>query len=272
MRGGGRDGGAESVEDEGGERGRVGGRQQGVDVGQQDDDRRVGTRRGPRVPEYLVHACGGGSRFEGGDPRGRDVDAASADGGGSAAHEGRLAHALGTDDEHPEPGRAAEAGEQLGAAEGQLEPFDEAPGDVGLADELVEVERALDGRGGVHRRCAEERRECSMVALLHSHRSKATMLQRSTGRCGATHRTHRARLPRTGPAGRRIPTPRRPATRPPSTAPPRPHRPDPCRPPSAAPWSTPRPPPRPAAAGPPRRRVPRRARRPAAGGRPRRRP
>ena len=101
---GGRDGGAESVEDEGGERGRVGGGQQGVDVGEQHDDRRVGTRRGPRVPEHLVHACGGGRRFEGGDARGRDVDAAGADGGGSAAHEGRLAHALGTDDEHPEPG------------------------------------------------------------------------------------------------------------------------------------------------------------------------
>ena len=100
----GRDGGAESVEHEGGERGRVGGGQQGLDVGEQHDDRRVGTRRGPGVPEHVVHAGGGRAGLEGGDARRREVDTAGADGGGGAAHERRLAHALGADDEHPEPG------------------------------------------------------------------------------------------------------------------------------------------------------------------------
>ena len=99
-----RDGGAQSVEHEGGERGRVGGGQQGVDVGEQEDDGRVRPRRRPGVAERLVHAGGGGSRLQRGGARRRELDPAGADRGGGAAHEGRLADALGADEEHAEPG------------------------------------------------------------------------------------------------------------------------------------------------------------------------
>ena len=153
-----RDGRAQGVEDERGQRRRVGGGQQGVDVGEQQDGGRVRARGGAGGPDHVVHARRRGRRLEGGDRGGGELDAAGADGRGGAAHERRLADPLGAGDEHAQPRRAAEAGEQLGAAEGQLEPLDEAPRGVGVADEIVDVENGLGGSQGRRSPTASARR------------------------------------------------------------------------------------------------------------------
>ena len=123
--------------------------QQGVDVGEQENDGRVPARGGAGVTDHVVHApTAAGSRAA---VAGAGARRTGPDGGRGFCARGRLPDPLGSGDEHLEPWRAAEPGEQLGTAEGQLEPLDEAPGGVGVADEVVDVERGL-GIGAVGRR------------------------------------------------------------------------------------------------------------------------
>ena len=95
-----RDGRAQGVEDERRQRRRVGGGQQGVDVGEQQDGGRVRARGGAGGPDHVVHPRRRGRGLEGGDRGGGELDAAGADGRGGAPHERRLADPLGAGDEH----------------------------------------------------------------------------------------------------------------------------------------------------------------------------
>jgi hypothetical protein len=91
---------------------------------------------------------------------GRQLDAPRADGGGDAAHERRLADALGAADQHAQPGRPAEAREQLGPVQRELQPLGQPSRGRGVADEVGDRDDVRDaGRLG-----ARGRRRAGRVA------------------------------------------------------------------------------------------------------------
>ena len=119
-----------------------GGGQQGLDVG--DDEQRAAARPG-RARAPMIASCTRWDAAPGSSaaaPGAASSTQPAPDGGRGAAGERELADALRPDDQHTQPGRAAEAFQQLGTVEGELQPLDEAVRGGGVADQV------LDGDGG----------------------------------------------------------------------------------------------------------------------------
>ena len=137
------DGVAQGVEDQRGQRRRRRGREERLDVG--DDEQRAHAGPGLRAGAHdrVVNPLGGRARLQSGGAGGGQLDAARARGGGRAPGEGELADPLRAHDQHAQPRRAAEAFQQLRAVEGELEPLDEAVRGGRVADEVLDGD---DGR------------------------------------------------------------------------------------------------------------------------------
>ena len=209
----GRDRRLQRVEHEGRQRRRGGGGEQGVDVGDQEHAGASGPAAARAAPMTSCTRCGGRAGLQRGGAGRRQLDAARADGGGRAARQCQLADALRTDDEHAEPGRATEAGEQLGAVEGQLEPLDEAAGGGGVADQVLDG-RARGSRGGAGgvRPPAPRTWRAHRSASLHARRSRATLLPDAPRPLLGHRRTPPGRLPDREAAPVHAPSPSHPTT------------------------------------------------------------
>ena len=142
------DGVAQRVEHERGKGWRGRGREQGLDVGD-DQDRAPsgpGLRAGAR--DRVVHPLRRSAGLQRRGAGGGHLDAARAHRGGRAAGHRELADPLGAHDQHAEPRRAAEAFQQLRAFERELEPLDEPMRGGGVADEVLARDDRWSGEPG----------------------------------------------------------------------------------------------------------------------------
>ena len=83
---------------------------------------------GLRGADHLVHPLAGRAGLQRGHPGRGQLHALRRDRRGGAARQGQLADPLRPGDQHAEPGRAAEPGQQLGLVQAQPQPLDQLAG------------------------------------------------------------------------------------------------------------------------------------------------